>query len=127
MTPNKKQKPSEMKDYYEFSRQNLIEIIQTKKLTKILEVGCGLGYTTNIIHGGTPDIDGGLDISSTEYIEGSNKYRHLKFHQGNIKDFTFQKRYGTNNYDPLFVYILQDFDSIIENITNQIPLWTYFI
>lgn len=121
------QKPSEMKDYYEFSRQNLIEIIQTKKLTKILEVGCGLGYTTNIIHARTgSDIDG-LDISSTAVHKASNKYRHLKFHQGNIKDFTFQKRYSTIIMMQCLWYILQDFDSIIQNITNQIPAFGHIL
>ena len=49
----------------------MIEIIQTKKLTKILEVGCGLGYTTNIIHGEQADIDG-LDISSNPKVNAIN-------------------------------------------------------
>ena len=121
------QKPSDMTDYYEFSRQNLIEIIQTKKLKEILEVGCGLGYTTNIIRSRTGlDIDG-LDISSIAVQKASNKYRHIEFHQGNIKDFTFQKRYSTIIIMQCLWYILHDFDSIIQNITNQIPIFGHIL
>ena len=116
------QSPSEMKDYYEFSRENLIEIIQTKKLEgRILEVGSGLGYTTQIIKERTGLNVDGLDISSTAVSKASSKFRHIEFHQGDIKNFEFQKGYSTIIMMQCLWYILKDFDSVITNITNQIP------
>tara|TARA_R100000908_G_C3755120_1_gene149501 strand:- start:3446 stop:4087 length:642 start_codon:yes stop_codon:yes gene_type:complete len=112
--------PSEMRKYYEFSRQNLLDVILSKKLTNILEVGCGLGETTNLIKEETNTNIDGLDISHTAIEKASNKYRDIKFHQGNILDFRFRGRYQTLIMSQCLWYILHEFDSVISNITSQL-------
>tara|TARA_Y100000992_G_scaffold14653_1_gene8563 strand:- start:1614 stop:2255 length:642 start_codon:yes stop_codon:yes gene_type:complete len=114
------EEPSEMRKYYQFSRQNLMNVIHSKKLNQILEVGCGLGKTTNLIKEETnTDIDG-LDISQVAVEKASNKYRHIKFYQGDILDFQFRNRYKTVIISQCLWYILHNFDSVISNITSQL-------
>jgi len=115
------EEPTDMKEYYKFSRQNLINIILIKKLNNILEVGCGLGYTTNLIHETTQCQIDGLDISTTAVKKSSDEYNHLSFFNGDIVDYQFTKKYSTIIISQCLWYILHDFDSTISNITSQLP------
>lgn len=111
---------TDMKKYYDFSRQNLIDVIITKKLTNIIEIGCGLGYTTNFIHKKTKLEVDGLDISKTAIQKAMGKYPHLTFYEGNIINYKFKKRYKTIIMMQCLWYVLHKFDATISNITNQI-------
>jgi len=115
------EEPTDMQEYYEFSRQNLINLINTKKLNNILEVGCGLGYTTNLIHERTGCEIDGLDISNTAIQKSSSEYKHLSFFNGNIFDYEFTKKYSTIIISQCLWYILHEFDDTITNITSQLP------
>lgn len=121
------QKATDMKAYYDFSRQNLIDTICLKKLKNIIEVGCGLGYTTNLIHEKTNLQIDGLDISKTAIQKASKKYPHLRFYHGNIVNYEFQKRYTTIIMMQCLWYILHDFKSTISNITNQLRPHGYIL
>lgn len=113
-------RPSDMKEYYDFSRQNLIDVIRSQKLKNILEVGCGLGYTTNLIHKITNSNVDGLDVSNTAVQKSKDNYKDLTFYHGNIIDFKFEKRYSTIIMMQCLWYILHEFDSTISNITKQL-------
>ena len=121
------EKTSDMKEYYDFSGQNLIDVIHSQKLKNILEVGCGLGFTTNLINESTNSQVDGLDISATAIQKASEKYGHIKFYQGDIKDFSFEKKYSTVIMMQCLWYVLQDFESVIKNITNQIPVFGHIL
>ena len=119
--------PSEMKEYYDFSRKNLIDLIETKKLDQILEVGCGLGYTTQLIkEKANVNIDG-LDVSQTAINKATTSYPHLNFFNGDISNYVFTKKYQTVLFMQCLWYILHDLDNVIKRIRKYIPVEGYIL
>jgi SAM-dependent methyltransferase len=108
----------EIKDYYEYSRKKLNSYLTEVYPTSLLEVGCGLGYTTQILQKNLPNchIDA-VDISEIAIQKAKKLFPNLSFSQGDISDLSFKtdKKYDVIVLNQLLWYVLQSLDTVFEN------------
>lgn len=114
--------------YYEFTRNKIFELLSYHKEEglKILELGCGNGFSTNYLKSKLQDKNWefyGCDISPTAVKKAKEKYKDINFFVHNIKN----KLKVENNFDivifgDMLWYILDDLKECISNsleVTNK--------
>ncbi|MEM9400233.1 MAG: class I SAM-dependent methyltransferase [Verrucomicrobiota bacterium] len=109
---------SKLKNYYQTSRNLLIEKLTKNSPASILEVGCGHGYVCNTLKNAFPQTTvEGIDISALAITKACETFPHLTFHHGNIsaKDTLPEKQYDAVILNQILWYILEDFDSVLDN------------
>ena len=110
-----------MASYYEKSRARMLETLGRLEPVTILEVGCGLGYTTNRIASACDGYEvTGCDISSVALSKASALFPQLRFEQWDIGDQSLCKRV-TEKFDVVILnqllwYVLEDLDSVFANV-----------
>ncbi len=88
---------------------------------RLLDIGCGLGHTTNIfskLHDAT-----GLDISQTAVQKASKNYPRLKFVCADICDPNFHissEKFDCVVLNQLLWYVLPNFSTVLKNCEKLI-------
>jgi len=108
----------EIKDYYVNSRKRLESLLKISEPESILEVGCGLGYTTSMIQQCVPKCKVfGMDISKTAVEKATLLFPDLRFFSGNIMSPSIETdtKYDTVILNQLLWYILADLELVFSN------------
>jgi SAM-dependent methyltransferase len=108
----------EISHYYDHSRKRLANQLQQINPDSLLEVGCGLGYTTKIIQESLPVCNVvGMDISATAIKKAVKLFPNLNFFSGNISsiDFFSNVKYDIVVLNQLLWYILESLSHTFEN------------
>ena len=95
--------------YYIYSRDRLNNKLKEINPNSLLEVGCGLGYTTQIIQDCLPKCDiTGMDISSVAVKRADKLFPNLKFKSSDISDvnLSLDIKYDVVVLNQLLWYIL---------------------
>ncbi|MDX2174360.1 MAG: methyltransferase domain-containing protein [Bacteroidota bacterium] len=100
-----------------YSRTMAIMNMKRYGIASIIEYGCGLGYYADWIYKETGIIPKSIDISETAIKKAKEKFPHLNFEVGNIKDL--DKIENLKNYDCILLaditwLILQDLKLVNE-------------
>lgn len=122
---------SVFKDYYEYSRSNLVECIsRLPRRDRVLEAGCGLGYVTNMLarKSGAACVEG-ADISAEAISKARKLFPHLGFHVADMqaRDCGLKGHYDVVIYDQLIWYVLENFEQAIENALSLLDDGDFFV
>jgi SAM-dependent methyltransferase len=113
-------KDSDIASYYKFSRKRLIEcILLHNSHNSIIEIGCGLGFVTNIIKNNfEQSFVSGFDISKTAIQKSRMKYSNIEFCVKDIasNNFKYDGHADVVILSQMLWYVLQDLDVVIKNI-----------
>ena len=109
-----------MASYYEHSRSRLLRALREMQPSRILEVGCGLGYTTHIIANDYQHYAvTGCDVSAVALGKARQRFPELRFEQWNIADALLceqvREQYDTVILNQLLWYVLDDLDTVFAN------------
>ena len=110
----------EMASYYARSRSRMLQQLRNIGLNKILDVGCGLGYTTRLIANENMDyVVKGCDVSAVAVDKARRNFPELCFEQRDITDSAAiqksQERFDVVILNQLLWYVLDDLDSVFSN------------
>jgi len=111
-------KEGEISLYYSHSRKRLVNQLKKLNSNSLLEVGCGLGYTTQIIQESIPECYVvGMDISKTAIVKANNLFPNLNFIKGDISSFNLllEEKYDIIVLNQLLWYILKSLPNTFEN------------
>ena len=105
-----------------YSRKVAIMNIQRYNIKKIVEYGCGLGYYADWICRETGIVCRSIDISETAVAKAKQKFPHLNFEVGNIRDLA--DLVDKENIDCILLaditwMILQDLDFVNEELLKH--------
>jgi len=104
--------------YYEYSRKRLAEQLKKINPNSLLEVGCGLGYTTKNIQESLPACEvTGMDISRTAIKKAVKLFPSINFVKGDIsnKRFNSDIKYDVVILNQMLWYILESLSGTFEN------------
>jgi SAM-dependent methyltransferase len=130
---NQSAKDGEISSYHKISRKRLGQKLLEVNPSALLEVGCGLGYTTNQIQQQLPNSNIlGADISTTAISRAKKLFTNLNFKQGDICASDFYEKF--KNFKPnsiilnqLLWYVLEDLDTCISNCFNLLKKNNFLI
>tara|TARA_R110000824_G_scaffold401682_1_gene613575 strand:- start:1221 stop:1862 length:642 start_codon:yes stop_codon:yes gene_type:complete len=111
-------KDGEISYYYAHSRRMLVNQLKEINPDSLLEIGCGLGYTTKIIQESLPECNVvGMDISRTAIIKAVKLFPSLNFTGGDISGTSFYSdiKYDVVILNQLLWYILESLSETFEN------------
>jgi SAM-dependent methyltransferase len=107
-----------IKHYYKHSRERLVQQLNLIDPESLIEIGCGLGYTTEIIQNCLPNCNIlGMDISNTAINKAQKMFYNLQFAKGDIRNLNsnLDKNFDIVILNQLLWYILESLDSAINN------------
>lgn len=104
-----------------YSRNAMLLSLNRFNVQSAVEIGCGLGYTTNMIKLAIPEIDiCGIDISDTAIKKANQKFPDIRFYVSSVNDFTGSLENSGGVQCLIFAevmwYILDDLPKIIDDI-----------
>ncbi len=106
-----------------YSRHDTIHTINRFGLKNVIEVGCGLGYFTNLLQKGCGDSKiVGVDISETAVKKAKEKFPEIDFYQGEVKDLDTifdLEQYDGIVFAEILWYILDDLDDVLEKLKKK--------
>jgi len=119
----------EIRHYYEHSRTELTNKLKEINPDSLLEIGCGLGYTTKIIQKSLPSCSVmGMDISKEAISRARKLFPDLDFVSGDIRSIyssssrcshsgmrASYKKYDVIILNQLLWYILESLSKTFEN------------
>ena len=108
----------EMSKYYRHSRDRLSSQLERINPPSLVEIGCGLGYTTEAIQNLLIDTKViGIDVSNTAISKAQEAYPHLSFQQGDItsNSFFLSGKCEVVILNQLLWYILESLSETFEN------------
>ena len=102
--------------------------ISKGKFENVLDVGCGLGKFTSLIHKNVRCKVTGIDVSPTAIMRAKKSYPKINFRVFDVK----HDRLQTELYDliiasELFWYVLEKLDFVISNLVNALQVNGTFI
>jgi SAM-dependent methyltransferase len=110
-------------DYMLLARNKIIEIIKdfNFKENKLLEIGCGNGFSTNYFREKLNNKCFGCDISKVAIEYAKNKYSGIDFFVQNIKEkLNILENFNFIIFSDILWYIFDDIETCIENATNSL-------
>ena len=113
----------EISNYYLHSRKRLTDQLKKIKCNSLIDIGCGLGYTTNDMQQSLPNTEVlGMDVSPTAVMKARKLFPHLNFLEGNIgsKDLFLEKKYDVLVLNQLLWYILEGLSVSLENCFSML-------
>jgi SAM-dependent methyltransferase len=91
------------------SRLAVINYLSVYRIKSVVEIGCGLGFTTNFIHSSIPNIEIiGVDISHNAISKAKAGFPSLKFMQADIMDLVDIEGYDAFFMSEISWYLLED-------------------
>ena len=115
---NQSGKDGEISHYYVHSRRRLVNQLKEINPGSLLEVGCGLGYTTQIIQESLPRCSVvGMDISNIATTKAGKLFPNLDFMTDDISGSKFhsEMKYDVVILNQLLWYILKSLFETFEN------------
>lgn len=124
-----------LQGYYQFSRSNLIATIKQistlqNKSMKILEIGSGLGYVTNMLQEALKSQANvsGLDISPTATAKSQKNFPQLTFFNGDIGSAELK----LNQFDVVIMaevlwYVLEKLPQTFKNLLKLLSPQGYLV
>jgi SAM-dependent methyltransferase len=109
--------------YYHYTRNYLINHINTINNKDILEIGCGNGYSTNYLKLNIKSKNNfnGCDISKIAVKYAKEHYQDINFFEHNIKNKCMRKdKYDIIIFGDLLWYILTDLKQSINNALSML-------
>lgn len=88
-------------------------------LDSVMELGCGLGKTTNYIKKNTGIDIIGVDISETAVEKAKNMYPDIDFRVDNVLNISKSAENINYLFAEIMWYILDDLDEIIQNVSMK--------
>lgn len=120
-----KGKDKRLSNYYKYSRKNLIKNIKniTNPLDniKILEIGCGFGYVSDILKKAFPKAEiTGMDISNTAIKKAKDLFPYLNFIIGDIcsKKLQVNKKFDVIIMNQILWFVLEKFPEAFRNFNK---------
>jgi len=100
------------------SRQIVVNYIMTFDIKSLVEMGCGLGKTSNFIVSNSSVNLLGVDISSTAIKKAKNNYSSLNFEVGDAKEIERYFSFDCLFFSEITWYLLEDglLDSAFEKM-----------
>ena len=114
-------------DYYHQRRLGIINSISKLHPTSILDVGCGFGHTTQALKILVCKDVTGVDISKVAVNKAKKLFPDVKFKQCDVRKVLPNKNVDMVVLDGILWYILDDLDSIIENIYNHLNCFGHLV
>jgi ubiquinone/menaquinone biosynthesis C-methylase UbiE len=111
-----------MADMYQIGQ--LLEILNLNENSRLLDLGCGIGYITEYIQDYTDSFVIGVDISPVTIESAINrtktKSNKLKFQLGDMMNL----QYASNSFDAITLidthYFVEDFESLLNQLMELI-------
>jgi len=105
------------------SRQIVVNYIRTFDIKSLVEMGCGLGKTSNFIISNSSVNLLGVDISSTAIKKAKNNYPSLNFEVGDVKEIERYFSFDCLFFSEITWYLLEDglLDSAFEKMRQGFP------
>jgi trans-aconitate methyltransferase len=92
-----------------------------------VEVGCGLGYFSQMIKESIPDIEiVGLDISESAILKARKRFKDIRFEVGDALDLQAYTDCEAVLFAGVTWYILEDYEEILANLSKAFK-GKYFI
>lgn len=112
-------------DYMLLARNKIIEIIKdfnfNFKENKLLEIGCGNGFSTNYFREKLNSKCFGCDISRVAIEYADSKYSEIKFFIQNIKnEINILEKFDIIIFSDILWYIFDDIETCIKNAINRL-------
>lgn len=110
-----------MGDYYAFSRRNLVAALGEVPWETALEVGCGIGYVTQMLDRAFPGRQvAGVDISPCAVERAREMFPGLEFFVGDFSapalGAEFGRRFGVVILNHMLWYVLHRMPVVFENV-----------
>lgn len=115
----------ELKIENNISRQIVINYVNKYKISSLVEIGCGLGKTTNFISSNCKADILGVDISKTAINKAKNNYPALFFEVGDVRDIEKFFLYDCIFFSEITWYLLEDnlidytFEKMLKGFTGK--------
>lgn len=111
--------------WHQSEREKMMEIdflkanLSSKHYKKGLDLGCGLGYISNIISQCCDNLDA-CDISQTAINKAADQYKHINFFVHDLlwKEFPYDKKYDLIVLSGTLWYVVKEIDFIFDKIKN---------
>tara|TARA_R100000322_G_scaffold159504_1_gene120514 strand:+ start:1153 stop:1803 length:651 start_codon:yes stop_codon:yes gene_type:complete len=116
-------KDGEISYYHAHSRSRLVNKLKEINPDSLLEVGCGLGYTTKIIQQSLPDCHVvGMDISESAIAKATKMFSSLSFIVGDIRDMSphVHYKYDVVILNQLLWYVLESLAQTFKNCFSML-------
>jgi SAM-dependent methyltransferase len=116
--------------YYKVARKNLIDYVnELVDAYNGCEIGCGLGYVTNLLNVQSNKIFDGIDISQTAITKAKQEFPDIEFFIGDISSekLNSKKKYDIVILNQILWYILHDIDQVFININQMLNSGGYLI
>ena len=120
----------EMSTYYNWSRRKLNEILLREVLQddnfsieggKVLEIGCGLGYTTSELCALFPDLRiVGCDVSESAVFRARELFPDVSFLCSDILESPICSEANVLVVSNMIWYVLHEFDKFMENVVLSV-------
>ena len=108
----------EIRHYYDHSRTKLTNKLKAINPDSLLEIGCGLGYTTKIIQQSLPKCSVvGMDISKVAISKAVKLFPNLDFVSGDIRSTSLRShiKYDVVILNQLLWYVLESLSETFRN------------
>lgn len=102
-----------------YSRNFSIINIRKYKIKSLIEVGCGLGYYTDLIHKITGIKILGIDISPTAVKKAKEKWPNLTFKVDDVKNIKDYSEYEAILFSDVTWCILNDLESVFKQMLTH--------
>ena len=118
-----KGKTNEMANFYEISRQKLLDFLGShiNNNDSICECGCGIGHVTNSLVMKFNDQEvSGCDISKTAIEKASQNFQNIDFFQHDILSGPLPQKYNVLILSNILWYVIHDFENLIMNSLSSL-------
>ena len=111
---------SRMSEYYQSSRTTLAELLNKLGIKKAVEVGCGIGASTQQLSAKTGTEIIGVDISETAILRARNANPNRSFVLGDIKNPKIVHAEEFKSADAILLnqilwYVMYDLEKVLKN------------
>ena len=118
-----KGKTNEMANFYEISRQKLLDFLGShiNNNDSICECGCGIGHVTKSLEMKFNDQEvSGCDISKTAIEKASQNFQNIDFFQHDILSGPLPQKYNVLILSNILWYVIHDFENLIMNSLSSL-------
>jgi len=118
-----KGKTNEMANFYEISRQKLLDFLGShiNNNDSICECGCGIGHVTKSLEMKFNDQEvSGCDISKTAIAKATQNFKNIDFFQHDILSGPLPQKYNVLILSNILWYVIHDFENLIMNSLSSL-------
>jgi SAM-dependent methyltransferase len=104
-----------------------VAILKNRRVTSMLDVGCGLGYMTARMMREIPTLERivGLDISETAIVEAMRKFPGIEFRAGDLDSLVGPERFDVVVSKDVIWYVLDALPDYLAKLAHRSSRWIY--